>query len=147
MYRQYKELFEEKKGKILAPRRAFDDASNLKEGAEPPWGPIDPMSAHKLTELHKYIKTMLAEGKIPDCESPYGTPTLFIPKPDRGLRLCVDYRNLNKLSMVNKYPIRLIDELRDRVVGAKVFTKLELNDRYHLIGMREGDEHTTVLWT
>ena len=141
---QYKELFEEKKAKMLAPRGTFDHAINLKEGAEPPWGPIYPMSAHQLNELDKYLKKMMAEGKSADSESPYGTLILFVPKPDGSLRLCVDYRNLNKLTILNKYPLLLMDELQDRVAGAKVFTKLDQKDGYHLIRMRKGDEHKTA---
>jgi len=78
-YWQYKELFEEKKARMLAPRRTFDHAINLKEGAEPPWGPIYQMSAHQLNELDKYLKKMMAEGKIADSKSPYGAPILFVP--------------------------------------------------------------------
>jgi len=118
-YWQYKELFQEKKAKILTPRRTFDHAINLKDGAEPPWGPIYPMSAHQLNEQNKYLKGMLAEGKIAERESPYGAPILLVPKPDGSMRLCVDYRNLNKLTILNKYPLPLMDELRDRVAGAK----------------------------
>jgi len=54
---------------------------------------------------------MMAEGKIADSESPYGTPILFVPKPDGSLRPCVDYKNLNKLTILNKYPLPLVDEL------------------------------------
>jgi len=111
LYWQYKELFEEKKGKMLAPRRTFDHAINLKEGAAPLWGPIYPMSAHQLSELDKYLKKMMAEGKIADSESPYGAPILFVPKPDGSLRLCGDYRNLNKLTILNTYPLPLMDAL------------------------------------
>jgi len=84
-YWQYKELFEETKAKMLAPRRTFDHAINLKDEAEPPWGPIYPMSAHQLNELDKYLKKMLAEGIIADSGSPYGPPILFVPKPDGSL--------------------------------------------------------------
>jgi len=89
----------------------------------------------------------MAEGKIADSESPYGAPILFVPKPDGSLQLCVDYRNLNKLTILNKYPLPLMDELRDRVAGAKVFTKLDLKDGYHLIRMRKGDAHKTAFRT
>jgi len=75
-YWLYKELIEEKKANMLAPQRSFDHASNLKEGAEPPWRPIYPMSAHLLNELDKYLKKMMAEGNIADSESPYGAPIL-----------------------------------------------------------------------
>jgi len=132
-YWQYKQLFEEKKAKMLASRRTFDHAINLKEGAEPPWGSIYPMSAQQLNEVDKYLKRMMAEGKIAYSEYPYGAPSLFVPKPNGSLRLCIDYRNLTKLTILNKYPLPLMDELRDRGSGAKVFTKLDLKDRYHLI--------------
>jgi len=146
-YWQYKELFEEKKATILAPRRTFDHAINLKEGAEPPCGPIYTMSAHRLNELDKYLKKMVAQGKISDSESPYGAPILFVPKPDGSLRQCGDYRNLNKLTILNKYPLPLMHELRDRVAAAKVFTKLDVKDGYHVIRMRKGGEHKTALCT
>jgi len=118
---------------MLAPRRTFDHAINLKEGAKPSWGPIYPMWAHQLNELDKYLKKVMAEGKVADSESPYGGPILFVPKPDRSLRLGVDYTKLNKLTILNKYPLQLMDEQRDRVAGAKVFRELNLKDRYHLI--------------
>jgi len=102
------------------------------------------MSAHQLNELDKYLKKMIAEGKIADSESPYGAPIRFVPKPDGSLRLCVAYRNLNKLTILNKYPLPLIDELRDRDAGAMGFTKLDLKDGYHLVRMRKGDEHKTA---
>jgi len=94
-YWQYKELFEHNKAKMLAAQRTFDHAISIKDGAEPPWGPICPMSAHQLNELDKYLKRILAEGKIANSKSPSGAPILFVPKPDGSLRLCVDYRNLN----------------------------------------------------
>ena len=100
----------------------FDHAIDLKEGAEPPWGPIYPMSAYQLEQLDKYLKEMLAQGKITDSQSPYRVPILFVPKPDGSLQLYVDYRNLNKLTILNKYPLPLIDKLPDRVAGASVFT-------------------------
>jgi len=105
------------------------------------------MSAHQLNKLDKYLMKMMAEGKIAGSESPYATPILFVQKPEGSLRPCVDYRNLNKLTILNKYPLPLIDELRALVAGAKVFTKLDLKDGYHLIRMRKGDEHKTAFRT
>jgi len=132
---------------MLAPRRTFDHAINLKEGAEPSWGLICPMSAHELSQPDKYLKKMMAEGKIADSKSHYGAPILLVPKPDGSLRLWVDYRNLNKLTILNKYPLPLMDELRDRIAGAIVFTKLDLKDGYHLIRMRKDDEQKTAFRT
>ena len=125
----------------MASQRTFNHAINLKEGAEPPWGRIYPMSAHQLNGLDKYIKKVLAQGMIVDSESPYGAPILFVPKPDGSLQLCVDYRNLNKLKILNKYPLSVMDELREDVAGGKVFSMLNIKDGYFLIHMRKGDEH------
>jgi len=146
-YWQYKELFENEKAEMLAPRRTFDHAIDLKDGATPPWGPIYPMSAYQLEELNKYLHKMLAEGKIVDSKSPAGAPILFVSKPDGRLRLSVDYRKVNKLTILNKYPLPLMTELRERVAGATIFTKLDLKDGYHLIRIKKGDEWKTAFRT
>ena len=146
-YWQYKDLVTNEKAEMLAPRRTFDHAIDLKQGATPPWGPIHPMSAYQLEELNKYLCKMLAEGTIVHSKSPAGAPILFVPKPDGRLRLCVDYRQLNKLTILNKYPLPRMTELRERVAGAMVFTKLDLKDGYHLIRIRIGDEWKTALQT
>ena len=132
-YWQYKDLFTDGKAEMLAPRRTFDHAINLKERATPPWGPIYPMSAYQLEELNKYLCKMLAEGKIVHSKSPAGALIDFVSKPNGKLGLCVDYRQLNKLTILNKYPIPLMTELWERVAGNTVFTKLDLKDGYHLI--------------
>ena len=90
---------------------------------------------------------MLAEGKIVHSKSPAGAPILFVPKPDGRFRLCVDYRQLNKPTILNKYPLPLMTELWERVAGATVFTKLDLKDGYHLIRIRKGDEWKTAFRT
>ena len=113
---------------------------DLEEGATPPWGLIYPMSANQLEELNEYLENMLAQGKIVHSKSPAGAPILSVPKPDGKLRLCVDYRQLNKLTILNKYPLPRMSELRQRVAGATIFTKLDLKDGYHLIRIRKGDE-------
>ena len=105
------------------------------------------MSAYQLEELNKYLCKMLAKGKIVHSKSPAGAPILFAPKPDGKLRLCVDYCQLNKLTIINKYPLPLMTELRERVAGATVFTKLDLKDSYHLIRIRKGDEWKTAFRT
>jgi len=125
---------------MLAPRRTFDQAIDLKDGATPPGGSIYPMSADQLEELNKYVHKILAEGKIVHSKSPAGAPILFVIKPDGRLRLCVDYRQLNTLTILNKYPLPLMTELRERVACATIFTKLDLKDGDHLIRIKKGDE-------
>jgi len=90
---------------------------------------------------------MLKQGKISPSKSPPGAPILFVPKPDGRLRLVVDYRGLNKVTIQNKYPIPLMTELRDQVCDAQIFTKLDLKDGFHLIRVRKGDEWKTAFRT
>jgi len=105
------------------------------------------MSQYQLDVLAEYLAEMLKQGKIVHSQSPAGAPILFVPKPDGRLRLCVDYRQLNKLTILNKYPLPLMSELRDRVAGAKIFSKIDLKDGYHLIRIRAGDEWKTAFRT
>jgi len=88
LYWQYKELFENEKAEMLAPRRSFDHAIDLKDGETPPWGPIYPMSAYQLEELNIYVHKMCPEGNIVYSKSPAGAPIRFVPKPEGRLRLC-----------------------------------------------------------
>ena len=146
-YSQYKDLFTDEKAEMLAPGRTFDHAIDLKEGATPPWGRIYLMSAYQPEEPNKYLCKMLAEGKIIHSKSPAGAPILFVPKPDARLGFCVDYGQLIKLTILNKYPLPLMTEIQERVAGATVFAKLDLKDGYHLIRIRTGDEWKTALRT
>jgi len=75
---------------------------------------------------------MLAEGKIGHSKSPAGAAILFVPKPEGRLRLCMDPGQLNKLTILDKYPLLLMTELRGRVAGATIIMKLDLKESYHL---------------
>jgi len=110
--------------------------------------PIYPLSENKLETLWEWLKEMLRTGKIRRSTSSAGSPILFIPKPHgRGLRLCVDYRALNKITIPNCYPLPLMQELQDRVQGAQWFTKMDLKNGFHLIRIKEGDEWKTAFRT
>jgi hypothetical protein len=90
---------------------------------------------------------MLAQGKIRPSKSPAGAPILFVPKPNGKLRLCVDYRGLNNVAIKNQYALPLMNELRDHVAGAQLFTKLDLRDGYYLVRIKQGDEWKTAFRT
>ena len=90
---------------------------------------------------------MLKQGKIVHSQSSAGAPIMFVPNPDHRLRLCVDYPQLNQLTILNKYPLPLVSELRDRVARAKTFSKIDLKDGYHLIHIWAGDELKTAFRT
>src|SRR5437588_8687040 len=83
----------------------------------------------------------------PTLEISSGAPILFVPKKNGKLRLCVDYRGLNNVTVKYKYPLPLMDPLREQVKGATVFTKFDLRDGYYLIRIREGDEWKTAFRT
>ena len=86
----------------LPPVCSFDHAIYMVDRKEPPWGPIYALSEKELVVLREYLHPMLASGKIRPRKSPTGAPRLFVPKKEgRGLRLCVDYRGLNKVTILN----------------------------------------------
>src|SRR6266481_430695 len=146
-YHPFIHLFTDEKGASLPPHRSFDHAIELVDGKQAPFGPIYSLSQHELGVLHEYLDKMIAQGKIKPSKSPAGAPILFVPKPNGKLRLCVDYRGLNNVTVKNRYAPPLMNELRDRVAGAKVFTKLDLRDGYYLVRIKQGDEWKTAFRT
>ena len=147
-YRQFSSLATREVSDALPPHRLYDHAIETLPNERPPWGPVYALSEKELEVLREYLEEMLRTGKIRPSKSPAGAPILFVPKTHgRGLRLCVDYRGLNKVTILNKYPLPLMDELQDRVRGASIFTKIDLKSGYNLIRIRKGDEWKTAFRT
>jgi hypothetical protein len=91
--------------------------------------------------LQDYLKEMLELGKIYPSKSAAAAPIIFIPKAHgQGLRLCINYQGLNKVTIANQYPLPIMLELQDQVRGAKIFTKIDLKNSYNLIGIKPGDK-------
>ena len=84
------------------------------------------MAPAELKELKVQLKELEDRGFIRPSVSPWGAPVLFVKKKDGSLRLCVDYRELNKVTISNKYPLPRIDDLFDQLQGSKVFSKIDL---------------------
>src|ERR1041384_7997977 len=97
-----------------------------------------------MDKLKKQLAELLQKGFIRPSVSPFGAPVLFVHKKEGTLRLCVDYRALNKITIKNKYPLPQIEELTDRLVGAKYFSKLDLYFGYHQIRIKQEDIPKTV---
>jgi hypothetical protein len=125
----------------LLPYRCFDHAIDLKDGMDSPWSPIYALSAVELKALCKYLDEMLRTDKIQLSKSLARAPNLFIRKAHgKGSHLCVDYRELNKITVLNRYLLPLMNELRDHVQDAKLLTKIDLKAAYNLIRIRAGNE-------
>jgi hypothetical protein len=97
------------------------------------------MPPNELAELQVQLQDLLDKGFIHPSASPWGCPALFVKKKDNSLRLCVDYRPLNAVTIKNKYPLPRIDILFDQLAGAKVFSKIDLHSGYHKIKIRPCD--------
>ena len=143
-YHEFADVFSKKEAEKLPEHRKYDHHIPLQEGTTPPFGPVYSLSPRELEVLQKYIDDNLRKGFIKHSQSPCGAPILFVKKPDGNLRLCVDYRGLNKITIKNRYPLPLIGELLDRVGKAKYFTKFDLRDGYYLLRMRPGEEWKTA---
>ena len=144
----YEDVFSAHNAATLAPNRpGVDLAIELQEGKEPPFGPLYPLSRAELEELRRYLEENLRKGFIRPSKSPAGAPILFVPKKDGSLRLCVDYRGLNSVTIKNRYPLPLIGEILDRVNGAIIFSKIDLKDAYYRIRINLGDEWKTAFRT
>ena len=123
----------------------YDHAIDFRDNTTPPWGPIYPLNETELEELRKWLKKMTEMGAVRESKSACSSPMLFVPKGHgRGLRLCIDYRAINKITVPNHYPLPNMDELKERVQGAKYFNKIDLKNCYHLIRIKEGDEWKTA---
>lgn len=100
-YKEFQDVFEKKNADLLPEHRPYDCGVELQEGAQPPFGPIYNLSQNELAALKDYVEENLAKGFIRHSKSPAGAPILFVKKKDGSLRMCVDYRGLNKVTIKN----------------------------------------------
>ena len=103
------------------------------------------MTPLELQELKKQLQELLYKGRL--SVSPWGAPVLFVRKKDRTLRLCIDYRKLNQVTVKNKYPLPRVEDLFDQLQGAQVFSKIDLRSGYHQLKVAENDVPKTAFRT
>jgi hypothetical protein len=136
-------FFDEDAADGLPPEGRRTHAIDLK-GEPPKHSRIYPLHARELEVLKKYIEKALDRGWIRRSHSPMGAPVLFVPKKGGELRLCIDYRALNKETVFDRTPIPLIENIIERLAGATDFTKLDLKNAYGRVRIRKGDEWKTA---
>lgn len=133
--------------KLSAVREFTPECVPTAADVTPPNRPPFRLSQTERREAESQVKELLEEGKILPSSSPYGAPVLFVPKPDGSMRMCIDYRELNKITQKNKYPMPRIDDLMDNLGGAKYFSSLDLTSGYHQLGLHASDWPKTAFNT
>lgn len=146
-YAEFADVGSEDDARGIPNHASHDLAIQTLPGTQPPHQPLYNLSATELLVLRKYLSDYLARGWIRRSKSPAGAPILFVKKKDGTLRLCVDYRGLNKITLKNRHPLPLITESLERLAQAKYYTKLDVRDAYHRIRIKEGDEWKTAFRT
>jgi hypothetical protein len=131
----------------LPPVREIDHRIELVEGSRPPAKRAYRLSPDELKELHSQLTDLLKRGFIRPSKSPYAAPILFVKKANGELRMCLDFRALNELTVKNRYPLPLIEDLLDQLKGATYFSKLDLASGYHQIRVAEDDVPKTAFTT
>ena len=131
----------------LPPTRDVEFGIELIPGAEPISKTPYRMAPVELKELKEQLQEMLENGFIRPSVSPWGAPVLFVKKKDGSMRLCIDYRELNRITIRNRYPLPRIDDLFDQLQGAKCFSKIDLRSGYHQLRVKEQDVPKTAFRT
>ena len=129
----------------MPKHQPWDHEIKLKKGAIPLFGPIYSINAKQLEMLKEYIDDALRKGIIRESKLSAASPVLWAPKVGNLVgRLCVDYRKLNELTIMNRYLLPLAHKLRNRLHGATIFTKFDLRVAFNLIRIKAGNEWKTA---
>ncbi|GJZ21754.1 putative reverse transcriptase domain-containing protein [Tanacetum coccineum] len=131
----------------LPPTRQVEFQIDLVPGAAPVARAPYRLAPSEMKELSEQLKELFDKGFIRPRFSPWGAPVLFVKKKDGSFRMCIDYRELNKLTVKNRYPLPRIDDLFDQLQGSSVYSKIDLRSGYHQLRVREEDIPKTAFRT
>jgi len=146
-YCDYVDMFSKAKASELPLHCDYDLKIDLEEGTSPPLGTLYSLSLVELSALWTFIDENLNTGFIRPTASFHAALVLFVKKKDSSLRLCVDFRGLNKITKKDRYPLPLISDLLDSPSCAKIYSKIDLRHAYHLVRIALGDEWKTAFRT
>lgn len=139
LIKEYEDIFASELPAGLPPNRHAFETVPTDPNAQPPFRQMYRLNPQEREEAISQIKIMLEKGLIEPSMSPYGAPILFVAKKDKSLRMVIDYRALNKITVKNRYPLPRIDDLLDQLSGAKHFTSMDLLSGYHQVPLKESD--------
>ncbi|GJZ76752.1 putative reverse transcriptase domain-containing protein [Tanacetum coccineum] len=131
----------------LPPARPVEFQIDLIPGAAPVARAPYRLAPSKMKELSEQLQELSDKGFIRPNSSPWGAPVLFVKKKDGSFRMCIDYRELNKLTVKNRYPLPRIDDLFDQLQGSSIYSKIDLRSGYHQLRVREQDIPKTAFQT
>ncbi|GKG00984.1 putative reverse transcriptase domain-containing protein, partial [Tanacetum coccineum] len=131
----------------LPPVRQVEFQINLIPGATPIARSPYRLAPSEMQELSNQLQELADQGFIQPSTSPWRAPVLFVKKKDRSFRMCIDYRELNKLTVKNHYPLPRIDYLFDQLQGSSVYSKIDLRSGYHQLRVRDADIPKTAFRT
>ena len=131
----------------VPPPRQVEFRIDLIPGATPVARAPYRLAPAEMQELSSQLNELLSKGFIRPSFSPWGAPVLFVKKKDGSFRMCIDYRELNKLTVKNRYPLPRIDDLFDQLQGSSYFSKIDLRSGYHQLKVQEEDVHKTAFRT
>lgn len=147
VYHDLSEVFRKERAASLPPHRPYDCAIDLLPGAKLPTSRLYSLSQPEREAMETYINDSLARGIIRPSSSPVAAGFFFVEKKDKSLRLCIDFRGLNDITIENKYPLPLFTSAFELLQGATIFSKLDLRNAYHQVRIHEGDEWKTAFKT
>ncbi|GJS59448.1 putative nucleotidyltransferase, ribonuclease H [Tanacetum coccineum] len=131
----------------LPPVRQVEFQIDLIPGAAPVARAPYRLAPSEMQELSNQLQELSDRGFIRPSTSPWGAPVLFVKKKDGSFRMCIDYRELNKLTVKNRYPLPRIDDLFDQLQGSSVYSKIDLRSGYHQLRVRDEDIPKTAFRT
>lgn len=142
------EVFMKQDADQLPPHRPEDHEIKLIDGTTPPFARnYKPLSTQELEVVKKYLEENLAKGFIRPSSSSAAAPILIVRKPGGGLRVCVDYRALNAITIKNRYPIPMVQETINQLSKAKVYSKFDVVAAFNRLRIKEGQEWLTAFNT